>query len=153
MRRKERECSDPTFFTTMLTSSAVMTLAFQAEDFPYVIPVNFAFLNNALYVHSATEGRKLDCLKANPNVGFSIHELLGIDREKATTLYTCLYGEGRARVILDDEEKQTALAALAEKYQSRCPRPVPDAMLKKTAILRIDIVSLSGKRHLPESDR
>lgn len=149
MRRKERECSDSAFLNGLLRQADVMTLAFQAGEFPYVIPVNFVFLNDAVYIHCAREGRKLDCLRQQPGVGFSVHEMLAIDREKATTFYTCLYGEGHASLVENNEEKQAALAALAEKYQSRCTLPVPDAMLEQTVVIRIDIISLTGKRHLP----
>ncbi len=149
MRRKERECSDKAFLSGLLQKAAVMTIAFQSEEFPYVIPVNFVLVHNAVYFHCAREGRKLDCLKKKPEVGFSVHELLGIDQENATTFYNCLYGEGHAFLVQDRDEKQTALAALAEKYQSRCPLPVPEPLLEKTAVVRIDIVSMSGKRHLP----
>ena len=75
--------------------------------------LNFIFMNNALYMHSATEGRKLDCLKSNPCVGFSVHKVLEIDREHATTRYESLCGEGRAVLVDDPDEKQKALAALA----------------------------------------
>ena len=148
MRRKERECSDPSFFTEMLETSAVMTLAFHAGAYPYVIPVNFVLMNGALYFHSATEGRKLECLTRNPCVGFSVHELIDIDTEKATTHYKSLYGEGSAVSVDDNTEKQLALAALAKKYQSRCTFPVPDAMLNRTAVIRVDILSISGKINL-----
>lgn len=149
MRRKERECSDKAFLNGRLRQADAMTLAFQAGEFPYVIPVNFVVLDNTVYIHCAREGRKLDCLRQHPGVGFSVHEILGIDRERATTFYTSLYGEGHASLVEDREEKQTALAALAEKYRSRCTLPVPDAMLEQTAVIRIDIVSLTGKQHLP----
>lgn len=149
MRRRERECSDPSFFRDLLERAAVVTLAFPAGEYPYVIPVNFVFMNGSLYFHSAPEGRKLDCLKQVPRVGFSVHELIDIDREKSTTLYRCLYGEGQASPVVDNDEKRKALAALAGKYQSRCSLPVPDAALKRTAVIRIDIISMSGKRNLP----
>ena len=149
MRRSERECSDNVFLTGLLEKADVVTIAFQAGEFPYVIPVNFVFLNNAVYFHCAREGRKLDCLRQAPGVGFCVHELLSIDRERATTFYDCLYGEGHAFLVKAREEKQNALAALAKKYRSRCTLPVPDAILERTAIVRIDIVSLSGKKHAP----
>ena len=149
MRRHERACNDKTFLTTMLQKAEVMTIAFQAGEFPYVIPVNFVYLDNALYFHCATEGRKLGCLKKTSGTGFSIHELLEIDKEEATSRYTSLYGEGRAALVDNHEEKQAALAALAKKYRCRCTLPVPAAMLEKTAVVKISIVSLSGKRNLP----
>lgn len=145
MRRHERECSEASFLQHLLQEADVVTVAFHAEEHPYVIPLNFIFMNNALYMHSATEGRKLDCLKSNPCVGFSVHKVLEIDREHATTRYESLCGEGRAVLVDDPDEKQKALAALAEKYQSRCELPVPERMLKMTAVIRINILHMSGK--------
>ena len=149
MRRHDRECCEQSFFTDLLDRADVMTLAFHAGEFPYVIPVNFVYMNSAVYVHCATEGRKLDCLMKNPGTGFSVHEVLGIDREQATTRYLSLYGEGRAALVEDDEEKQAALAALAKKYRSRCTLPVPADMLSRTAVIKISIVSMNGKKNLP----
>lgn len=149
MRRHERECNDKSFLTGQLQRAEVMTLAFQTGTFPYVIPVNFVYLNGAVYIHCATEGRKLDCLKDASGIGFSVYELLEIDRTEATSRYTSLYGEGHAAPVEDSEEKQAALAALARKYRSCCTLPVPADMLEKTAVVRIDIVSLTGKENLP----
>ena len=130
MRRCERECNDKSFLTSLLQQAEVMTLAFNDGEFPYVIPVNFVYLNESLYVHCATEGRKLDCLKKASGIGFSVYELLSIDREEATTRYTSLYGEGHAALLENNEEKQAALAALAKKYRSRCTLPV--SVLRRT---------------------
>ena len=35
---------------------------------PYVIPMNFGYLNNVLYFHGAPEGQVIDCLNINPNI-------------------------------------------------------------------------------------
>lgn len=150
MRRKERECNDPAFFAQMFEEAKVITLAFQSEDAPYVIPVNFVFFNGALYFHCAVEGRKLDCLKRSPAVGFSVHEILAIDREKATTLYKSLCGTGTASCVADIEEKSSALAALAKKYESRCALPIPEKRLQITELVKITILSLSGKCNPPQ---
>lgn len=149
MRRTERECLDRKFLEEMLCKTDVMTVTFQTGDFPYVLPFHFVLHNDVLYFHCALEGRKLECLKRDSRVGFSLHELLDIDREKATTHYTCLCGAGQAEVVEDKEEKRKALAALAEKYRSRCMVPVPDRVLDETAVVRISINSLCGKINLP----
>lgn len=147
MRRHDRECSESSFLQDLLQQADAVTVAFHAEEYPYVLPLNFVFMNNALYVHSAGEGRKLDCLKNNPCVGFSIHKILEIDREHATTRYESLCGEGRAVLVDASDEKQQALAALAGKYRSRCRIPVPEHLLNMTAVIRIDILRMSGKRN------
>ena len=48
------------------------------------------------------------------------------------------------------EEKRLALDSLAERYAARCPRPAPDANVRRVAVIRIDILSLTGKRCLSE---
>lgn len=153
MRRKERECNDPAFFTSLFEQADVITLAFQAEDPPYVIPVNFVFMDGALYFHCAREGRKLDCLRRAPGVGFSVHEILSIDRENATTLYRSLCGTGKAACVTDSEEKGRALEKLAHKYQSRCTLPVPQKTLQATEVVKITITTLSGKSNPPQVPR
>lgn len=145
MRRKERECNDPAFFARMFKEAEVITLAFQSEEAPYVIPVNFVFFNGALYFHCAVEGRKLECLKRSPVIGFSIHEILSIDREKATTRYKCICGTGTASCVADIKEKSAVLTALAEKYGSQCTFPIPEKRLQITEVVKITILSLSGK--------
>lgn len=151
MLRKERECSDPIFFNTLLQKAEVMTLAFHAEEYPYVLPVNFVFLDGNLYFHCAQKGYKLQCMQKNPRIGFSVYEVLEIDREHATTRYNSICGQGLAEPVLNREEKQAALSALAKKYRSNCKLPVQGNMLEKTAVIRISITVLSGKRNPPVS--
>ncbi|HII04020.1 MAG TPA: pyridoxamine 5'-phosphate oxidase family protein, partial [Candidatus Nitrosotenuis sp.] len=42
------------------------------EGFPQIIPMNFVFINEAIYMHSYTRGEKLDNIRANPKVGFEV---------------------------------------------------------------------------------
>lgn len=54
-------------------------------------------------------------------------------------------GTGTAAIVEDKEEKRTALDAITVRYKSLCPRPAPDSMINRVAIIRIDIDSLMGK--------
>ena len=150
MRRKERECSEPEFLKKILQQTDAISIAFYAEKYPYIIPVNYTLLNDALYFHCAKEGRKLECMKKNSNIGFSIYHIIDIDRDKATTHYISLYGEGQAVEVTDKQEKQCALASLAEKYKSNCKFPVNDNILMNTTIIKINIISMSGKKNIPD---
>ena len=66
-------------------------------------------------------------------------------REKATTTFRSVCGTGTAIIVEDKEEKRTALDAITVRYKSLCPRPAPDSMINRVAIIRIDIDSLMGK--------
>ena len=150
MRLKKRECNEEEFFDEVFSAADDLALAMNAGDFPYVIPVNFAQerANGArrIYIHCAPEGRKLDLLRADGRVAFMLHAGVEIDREHATTIYTCLCGTGRAVIVENAEEKGHALDAIAARYQARCHVPARPGDIARVAILRIDVESLSGKR-------
>ncbi|MBQ8665056.1 MAG: pyridoxamine 5'-phosphate oxidase family protein, partial [Mailhella sp.] len=58
-----------------------------------------------------------------------------------------LMGTGLAELVDDMAEKQAALAALSSKYESKCTLPVPEKMLAATSVIRITILSMSGKKN------
>lgn len=147
MRRKERECRDATFFQQIFQRSEVITIAFHDNEYPYSVAMSFVELNGALYMHCAREGHKLDCIRRDPHVHFTLHDYIGVDREAATVRYHSLAGTGIAELVQNTEEKQMALAALAHKYRSHCTLPVPAAMLNATAVIKISITNMTGKKN------
>ena len=52
----------------------------------------------------------------------------------------------------DRDEKRLALDAITVRYRSLCPRPAPDAMIQRVAIIRIDIETLVGKHAAGEEE-
>ena len=51
------------------------------EGAPYVVPVNYAYVEGKILFHCALEGQKLDCIRANPNVCFTVARQPGTVRE------------------------------------------------------------------------
>ena len=152
MRRTDRECLEPSFLNDVLQRAEDLSLAFSTEDYPYVIPLNFALMDGALYMHCATEGRKLDLLAQDSRVGFTAQVDVTVDSVHKTTWYKCVYGTGHAALVTDAALKEKALQAISRKYRSCCPVPTAPAMLERTGILRVDIISLTGKQHAPKKD-
>lgn len=99
---------------------------------PYAFPVNFVLLGDALYIHTAFTGKKMDLIRKNPRVGFSAYADVRIIREKATTTFRSVCGTGTAIIVEDKEEKRTALDAITVRYKSLCPRPAPDSMINRS---------------------
>ena len=145
MRLSKRECSEPAFFDEVFAKAEELFLALNNGDFPYLIPLNFVRLDQRIYLHSAPEGTKLDLIRKDGRVAFSLAADVRIDREKSS-----ICGTARASLVEDTEEKRLALDSLAERYAARCPRPAPDANVRRVAVIRIDILSLTGKRCLSE---
>ena len=152
MRLSKRECSDPAFFDEVFSRAEELVLALNTGDFPYLIPLNFVRLGQRIYLHCALEGTKLDLIRRDGRVAFSLATDVRIDREKSSTYYKSVCGTGRAFVVQEQEEKRLALDSLAERYAALCPRPAPEASIRRVAIIRIDILSLTGKRCLPKGE-
>jgi len=96
------------------------------NGFPQIIPMNFVFLNDAIYVHSHTKGEKLDNISRNNKVGFEVDRELEFlpsyfedpnDASLADTLYISVVIKGIGSFVTDREEKTHALNGLMEKYQ------------------------------------
>ena len=83
MRRKEREVTDIKEIREVLDSCKVCRLGIADEGGAYIVPLNYGYRLEdgvlTLYFHGAKEGKKLDLIRKNPEVGFEMdgrHELM-----------------------------------------------------------------------------
>jgi nitroimidazol reductase NimA-like FMN-containing flavoprotein (pyridoxamine 5'-phosphate oxidase superfamily) len=82
MRREDKEIRDLEIIEWILTKAHVGRIALIDKNQPYIVPVNFGYRDNAIYFHSANEGRKINILKKNNSVCFQTevrHELVKND--------------------------------------------------------------------------
>jgi len=127
------------------------------NGFPQIIPMNFVFINDAVYMHSHIRGEKLDNIKRNQKVGFEVDKSLEYlpsyfsdptDASLADTLYISVVIKGNASIVSDKEEKTNVLNGLMEKYQPEGGyEPIsPDMdVLKGVEVIKIVPESLTGK--------
>jgi len=127
------------------------------NGFPQIIPMNFVFINDTVYMHSHIRGEKLDNIRRNQKVGFEVDKSLEFlpsyfsdptDASLADTLYISVVMKGNASIVLDKEEKTIALNGLMEKYQPEGGyEPIkPDMdVLKGVEVIKIIPESLRGK--------
>ena len=145
MRRQDKEQTDPAFLESVLHEAEEVCLALNTKAAPYAVFVNFIYRDKALFVHCATEGRKLDLLRDDPRVGFTLAAGVQVVPEQFTTLYRSVSGWGEASLVEDPLERQRVFADFAAKYRAACPHPVPEAMSQRIAVLRIAVKSMTGK--------
>lgn len=77
MRRKDREITERKKIVEIMKRCDVCNVAFFGEKYPYIVPMSFG-MNDLddelrLYFHSAKEGTKLELLKKNCKVAFSMN--------------------------------------------------------------------------------
>ena len=127
------------------------------NGFPQIIPMNFVFIDDTVYMHSHIRGEKLDNIKRNQKVGFEVDKNLEFlpsyfsdptDASLADTLYISVVIKGNAGIVSDKKEKTNALNGLMKKYQPEGGyEPIkPDMdVLKGVEVIKIVPESLKGK--------
>ncbi len=127
------------------------------QGFPQIIPMNFVFLNDLVYMHSHIRGEKIENIKRNSKVGFEVDRNLEFlpsyfsdpeDASLADTLYISVVIKGEAQLVEDNEEKVLALNGLMEKYQPEGQyKPMNKNMgvLDATAVIKIIPKEMNGK--------
>lgn len=148
MRRKDRELKDHSQLLAILDGAAVLHLGLWDGKEVYVVPLNFVRIDEALYVHSAFEGRKIDILKTNPQVCFEVTGDYEIEPRgggaHCTTRYESVIGWGKSSVLTDQAQKHSVLCALNQKFGASTEN-IPDTVVQRTAIVKITMEKLTGK--------
>ena len=127
------------------------------QGFPQIIPMNFVFLNDSVYMHSHIRGEKIENIKRNSKVGFEVDRNLEFlpsyfsdpeDASLADTLYISVVIKGEAVLVENNEEKVLALNGLMKKYQPEGRyKPMDKDMdvLDATAVIKVIPKEMNGK--------
>jgi uncharacterized protein len=150
MRRKDREITDRSEIDSIIMSAHLMRIALVDGDMPFLVPVFYAYDGGALYFHSAKAGSKMDILQRNNNICFEISIDNGfIESDTACDFeakHRTVIGTGKALLVEDRAEKIKALDLIVAHFSEE-KFSYPQANFDSTAVIRIDIGSLKGKKH------
>ena len=161
MTKRERQITDPEKIRRILDMAKVLHLGLAVDNEPYVVPLNYGYIMEegklTLYLHSAQRGKKLDMLRANPNVFFEMDcDRLPFESKlpcQYGMVYSSIMGRGVAHIIEDVEEKKRAMTILM-KTQSGKDFEFNDRLVSMVAVVRVDVSEYTAKhRPLPENLR
>jgi hypothetical protein len=148
MRKTDREIKDRKDIDDIIGRCQVCRLAVCDDDQPYIVPLNFGYDGSFLYFHAALEGRKIDIIKKNNKVCFELDILYDIVKAEEAckwgSKYESVIGSGTAEILEDLEAKKDALEWIMRQYGSGT-RDFTEEILKKTLILRVQVLEISGK--------
>jgi len=80
------------------------------DGYPQIIPMNFVYISDVIYMHSHVRGEKLDNIRRNQKVGFEVDKNLEFfpsyfsdptDASLADTLYISVVIKGNASIVSD----------------------------------------------------
>lgn len=154
MRRKDREITDNKEILSIIDRCESMTISLLDGDKPYLLPMNFGYEyeNEKLvfYFHSAKQGKKLDIIKENNNIWFSMdcsHELVAAEYPCAFTMYyESVIGNGKVFILEDTEEKIKALKLIMKNYTNGKEYDFEEKHTNAITALKIEVSEYTAKR-------
>ena len=152
MRRSDKEIKDKKCIEWILKKATVCRIALCNNNNPYIVPMNFGFKDNCLYLHSASEGQKIDIININNNICFEVDletEIVTADNACSWGMkYYSIIGFGKAHFIKDNGEKEDALNIIMQKYSHKSDKSFEylKPALDKTTVIKVEIESLTGKK-------
>lgn len=150
MRRLDKEITKPIILEEILNKSQTCRLGFSINNIPHIVPVNFGYQNNTIYIHSATSGKKIDMIGQNNYVCFEMELYDEVIRaNKAcnwTTKYRSIIGWGKISIIHEKARKINGLNVIMSKYGGDDTNEFDEKVLEKTVVLEIEIDHFAGKQ-------
>jgi nitroimidazol reductase NimA-like FMN-containing flavoprotein (pyridoxamine 5'-phosphate oxidase superfamily) len=95
------------------------------DNMSYVLPMNFGYSDDTIYLHSAMEGRSVESLKKDPRVciTFCTDATLAYQNEEVACSYrmqaSSVICRGKVVFIEDFDEKVKALDIIMKQYSDR----------------------------------
>ncbi len=155
MTRRELAITELSEMRDILDRAQVVHVGMVDGDAPYVVPMNYGYAMDesgrlTLYLHGATQGRKLDVLRANPKVFVEmecdLEPFAGDVACRYGMVYRSLMGRGTAVLVDDPAEKMAALALLMETQVGHGGFVFDEKLAKVVAVIRIDVEEYTAKR-------
>jgi hypothetical protein len=160
VRMNKRLCTDREKIERFLKKADTAYLGLADGNTPYVVPLNYAWLNGSLYFHGAQEGRKMEIASRNPEACAAISESLGTIPHpvpaKTDTAYMSVMAFGRIQQVTDLEEATEAMQAMLDKYAPGYhPERLSDthveryvsSMGSRTAVFKLVVKQLTAKEN------
>lgn len=155
MRRKDREITEFDAIVRMIDGCEIIRLGMSDGDFPYIVPLNFAYSVSGnqifFYVHGAMAGKKYEMLQNNPYCSFEMDQPLALEciaADKDVTMrYRSVMGKCKAE-FLEGEEKQRAIdEVIMARFEATRNFDYNRGLVPRTAVIRLTVLELSAKEN------
>jgi nitroimidazol reductase NimA-like FMN-containing flavoprotein (pyridoxamine 5'-phosphate oxidase superfamily) len=148
MRRKKQLLSKEETIEILSSCTAGVLGVIGDDNYPYTVPVSYAYKDGKLYIHSAKEGHKIDSIERNDKVTFCVIEKDEIIQKTFTTHFRSVSIFGSARILTDDADKRFALECLVEKYSPDYIKEGQQEIEKgwdRVCLIEVEIEYITGK--------
>lgn len=147
LRRSDREITEVEALEILKKCEYGILSTTSEEGYAYGVPLSYAYMNGDIYFHCATEGYKLDNIRNNDKVSFTVVGQTELLPGKFSTNYESVIVFGRASEV-NDEEKEDALLELIYKYSKDFVEEGKEYIKRassKTRVIKVNVDHISGK--------
>ena len=150
MRRRDKEITSRREIDAIIRSALVCRIALADGTEPYVVPVSFGYDGEAIFIHTAKSGRKIEFFEANSRVCFEFEDNVSLqtdDRDacKWSFEFESVIGYGTITELETAEDKSRGLNEIMLHYSGR-EWDIDEQATATTRVWRIEIESVTGKR-------
>ncbi|WP_424359368.1 pyridoxamine 5'-phosphate oxidase family protein [Methanocella sp. MCL-LM] len=98
----------------LLVSQRLCRMALNDDPQPYIIALDYMYLDGKVYFHFADYGRKMDLIRSNPSVSVEVDNLCEDTPDFDTVLLM-----GKLELVTDSEEQERVAKALINSADER----------------------------------
>jgi nitroimidazol reductase NimA-like FMN-containing flavoprotein (pyridoxamine 5'-phosphate oxidase superfamily) len=150
---RTRAIIDKTELADVIQRSQVCHLSMvDLNGLPYVLPMNFGFKEDVIYLHGAQHGKKIDILKQHPEVciNFTTDHLLRYQSEEVACSWSMKYRSvlcyGKAEFITEPEEKIAAFHIVMSQYTKGEFKFNPPA-IREVCVWKVRVTKFEGRAY------
>lgn len=148
MRRKDRKIETDDAINLLIKCEYGVLSTIGNDGQPYGVPLNYVYMDNCIYFHSALEGHKIENIEQNSKVSFCAVGNTNVLPSKFGTEYESAVVFGVASEA-QGTERYNALLGLLEKYSTDFieeGKTYIEQKDKVTKVIKIEISDITGKR-------
>ncbi|MDL2224759.1 pyridoxamine 5'-phosphate oxidase family protein [Eubacteriales bacterium OttesenSCG-928-M02] len=149
MRRKAQQLDDNQAETILQNSTAGVLAVWGDDDYPYAVPLSYAYENNTIYFHCAMDGHKTDAIKRHPKVSFCVIGQDDVIPQSFTTHFQSVIAFGNAEILTNGGEIQHGMDLLFQKYSPEEPTERRQEEMASSqgrlCVVAIRVAHLTGK--------
>ncbi|MCF7914529.1 MAG: pyridoxamine 5'-phosphate oxidase family protein [Spirochaetaceae bacterium] len=149
MRRNEKQITDQELLGDILSSNVICRVGFADGEYPYIVPMNYGYKENEIFLHSVLEGKKISLMQANNHVCVEITdsiEIVSSDRACGfSTKFRSVICNGRIHPVIELEQKIEGFKTIMKQHTGTLDWEIPESAVEKVAVLKIEIESMTGK--------
>jgi nitroimidazol reductase NimA-like FMN-containing flavoprotein (pyridoxamine 5'-phosphate oxidase superfamily) len=148
IRRKDRALDNASAFAVLKNSAYGVLSTADKDNQPYGIPVSYVVVDNSIFIHSATEGHKLENIMSNSKVSFCVVGKTKLLPDKFSTQYESAIVFGTASIVDGENQKREAFKAILAKYSPdymEAGETYIDKLFNQVVVIKVSIDHITGK--------